>query len=383
MESNSEYQRLDDDLVSAIRKRIGQPTSKSYPHPHVTVASLDAIRHWAYGIGDYNPLYLDDAYAAAGPHGGIIAPPSMGFVFSRGISGGVTGMAGIHGLISETKFTWYRQIRPGDRLSGNSIISDVRERTGKYADRQLELVTEGLLRDVDGEVVVKVQNCQRRMERGGGRKASKYADRAPHVYTDDELEQLWSVAAEETCRGARTRSFQSVAVGDGIDPIVRGPLTTSDIIMFLIGWGGQYIRGHGDWVRWARRFRTAAITNPLNIPQPPEAVHWDDAIAQQTGVPAAYDYGPQRFSWLSTALTNWMGDAGALRSLSVQFRRHVFVGEAIWIRGQVAATRIEDGAGLVTVMLEAKNQSDELVATGEGEIQLPLDLDTNGSESAR
>ena len=370
MDNPGDFRLLEDDLVAAIRQRIGEPTSKSYPQAYVTVANQDAIRHWAYGIGDYNPLYLDEDYAAAGPHGGIVAPPSMAFVFSRGVTGGVTGMAGIHGLIVETKLTLYRQIRPGDQLSGNSVIADVREKAGAFSKRQIELVTEGVMRDAKGEVVAKIHNFQRRMERGGGRKSSKYDNYVRPVYSEEQLQRLWEFSAAEKPRGALARPFASVAVGDEIDAILRGPLTTSDIIVFLQGWGGQYVRAHGDWVRWARRHLAGTIRNPLNIPYPAEAVHWDDSIAQQTGVPAAYDYAVQRFGWMSTALTNWMGDAGMLRSLAVQFRRHVFVGEAIWIRGRVTATTRNDG--LISIALEAKTDAGELVATGEGEVLLPL-----------
>jgi hypothetical protein len=39
-------------------------------------------------------------------------------------------------------------------------------------------------------------------------------------------------------------------------------------------------------------------------------VHWEDELATRVGTPAAYDYGPERCSWMSHQLTNWMGDAG-------------------------------------------------------------------------
>ena len=32
------------------------------------------------------------------------------------------------------------------------------------------------------------------------------------------------------------------------------------------------------------------------------------------GAPGAYDYGPERCSWLTHHLTNWMGDDGFLRA---------------------------------------------------------------------
>ena len=37
----------------------------------------EVIRRFAEGIGDPNPLYIDEAYAKTTPFGGIIAPPSI------------------------------------------------------------------------------------------------------------------------------------------------------------------------------------------------------------------------------------------------------------------------------------------------------------------
>ena len=40
------------------------------------------------------------------------------------------------------------------------------------------------------------------------------------------------------------------------------------------------------------------------------------------GTPGAYDYGPERCSWLTHHLTNWMGDDGFLHKSSCKIRRH-------------------------------------------------------------
>ena len=65
------FTSVTDDVVEILRERIGTPITSNSPRPYVTVATQDAIRHWCYGIGDYNPLYLDPDYAARGPYHGI------------------------------------------------------------------------------------------------------------------------------------------------------------------------------------------------------------------------------------------------------------------------------------------------------------------------
>lgn len=42
-----------------------------------TVATADAIRHFAYGISDDNPLWLDHENASQSWYGRLVAPPSF------------------------------------------------------------------------------------------------------------------------------------------------------------------------------------------------------------------------------------------------------------------------------------------------------------------
>ena len=104
------------------------------------------------------------------------------------------------------------------------------------------------------------------------------------------------------------------------------------------------------------------------MPEPPERVHWDEALARAVGVPGAYDYGPERVAWLGHCVTNWMGDAGFLARLAVQVRRHNLIGDTTWCRGRV---RARGAPGEVTLALEAVNQRQETIAVGEATVVLP------------
>ena len=61
--------------LARVRSKIGQRVTLNDP-PYLTEVTRDAVRHWAWAIGDKNKLYLDEKYATASVHGGIIAPPS-------------------------------------------------------------------------------------------------------------------------------------------------------------------------------------------------------------------------------------------------------------------------------------------------------------------
>ena len=61
-------------------------------------ATRDTIRHYAYGVGDDNPLWCDPDYAASGPHGTIVAPPTFFYTFfSAGITPEFDGLQAFFG----------------------------------------------------------------------------------------------------------------------------------------------------------------------------------------------------------------------------------------------------------------------------------------------
>ena len=72
VESGQRFPLITQEALDALRSRIGQPFDR--PTPHVTEATADSIRHWVYGIGDTNPLWLDPEYARTTRWGGITAP---------------------------------------------------------------------------------------------------------------------------------------------------------------------------------------------------------------------------------------------------------------------------------------------------------------------
>ena len=210
------------------------------------------------------------------------------------------------------------------------------------------------------------------MERDAGREKGKYKTRNAPYYAPADLDRIWDEMAGERPRGGQPRYYDEIAVGDDVGVVVRGPITKSDFSVFVQGWGSQFVRAHGDWVRWVRRHPDGGIRNSFGVPEAAEAVHWDDDFARLIGVPRAYDYGPQRISWMATLVTNWMGDQGQLRHLSVQLRRPVLVGDAIWVRGTVRAKPTESVPdGVVELELTMTNQDEETVALGSARVALP------------
>jgi hypothetical protein len=100
-------------------------------------------------------------------------------------------------------------------------------------------------------------------------------------------------------------------------------------------------------------------------------VHWEEDFALEVGAPGAYDYGPERNSWLTHHLTNWMGDDGFLRRSHCKIRRHNPEGDMLFITGKVARKFEQDGRFLVEIEQEGRNQDNELSVIGTGVVELP------------
>src|SRR3989449_10487727 len=90
----SRFPTICDEALGALRALVGKEIRR--PEPYVEVATRDAIRHWAHGIGDRNPLW-----AAA-----RLAPPTILFAMDRIVSGYVTGLPGIHAMNAGSDFRW-------------------------------------------------------------------------------------------------------------------------------------------------------------------------------------------------------------------------------------------------------------------------------------
>lgn len=64
-------------------------------------------------------------------------------------------------------------------------------------------------------------------------------------------------------------------------------------------------------------------------------LHLDDAFAAEKGFPGMIAHGMFTMAHLTTCLTNWLGDPGALRSLRVIFRSAVAMGDTIVAGGTI------------------------------------------------
>lgn len=371
--AHAEYGKITQAEIDRIRARFG----KVYPiqFPFVRHVNRDSIEHVARAIGDANPLWLDPDHAARSRYGRLVAPPALLYAAAWGswdLRRG-QGLPGVHGLHSSDRWLYYRPLLDGDVVHATKTPVRLDEMTGKWTGRAMLQADEIRFYNQRDELVALQVFSAIRGEREAGKKAGKYANVRKAVYTDEEIEQIDREIAAEVVRGATPRWWDDVQVGEPMQPLVRGPLTVSDMIAWMMGIGSPHIRSGQHWLAYRRRSPKVAVKDPVTrIPQAVERVHWDPYMAAEIGMPDAYDYGSQRGGWASHFLTNWAGDDGWVAECFPFYRGMNFIGDVTRIRGEVVAKWTgRSGIGYVDVRFEAINQRGENIMPGTGTIALP------------
>lgn len=369
------FPRITERGVDELRKRIGRPIERE-PEPWCYEATRDNIRHYAHGIGDDNPLWCDPEYAERTAHRGLIALPSFLFACSRIVSGYVGGLPGIHAMWAGADWNWYKRIRRNDQVSTISRLKDVIVRETKFSGMAIQQIYSVEFFNQDGDKMAEADSWCFRTERDSAReKGVKYGvigAEPAHQYSQETLNDIDKQYSNEEVRGSKIRYWEEVAVGDRLPTMVKGPMTVTGFIAYAQGWGGLYIRANKLAWKMMRRHPGLGIPNRFNIPDCPERVHWEKEFALAVGVPGAYDYGPERCSWMTHHLTNWMGDDGFLVSSSTKIRRHNPEGDTIFIDGEVLEKfKNLNGDNCVKIRQNANNQDGEVSIYGTGVIALP------------
>jgi len=373
-EPNRLFPKITDEALDSLRLRKNVLIENT-AEPWCYEATRDNIRHYAHGIGDDNPLWCDPDYAAQTRFGGIIALPSFLFATSRIISGYVGGIPGVHAMWAGADWTWHKPVLRNQAITTQAWLKDLIEHDTKFAGRAIQQIYHVNFFNPDGDLVAEADSWCFRTDRDQAREqGTKYSDvraRPPRVYTDAELEQVYKLYAAEEIRGATPRYWEDVAVGDELPTMAKGPMTVTGFIAYAQGWGGLYIRANKLAWRLAHNHAGLGIKNRFGIPDCPERVHWEPEFALMVGAPGAYDYGPERCSWLTHHLTNWMGDDGFLRRATCKIRRHNPEGDLLFITGKVIRKFAEESRHLVEIEQSAHNQDGELSVLGTGTIELP------------
>jgi acyl dehydratase len=365
---------LDDEAIAEARSVIGVEL-RHERFQWVRDVTRDAISHFVQGIGDDNPLYRDAEYARSARWGGLIAPPC--FLYAVDLTDVTPKLPGVQAIYAGTDWTWNDVIRAGDTIIPRVVLRDVKVKTGQFAERwALQTGSIEFFREPEHKLVAVAVSHTARMPRGKALKETgkgKYQPRDPHRYTDEKLAEIEKQILAEERRGPEPRFWEDVQVGDTLCPVVKGPLTTTDIIAFYSGTIGQKVYGgaHGDAVRYRQRYPDWHMSEKTGAKDSAGRGHVEPQTGNDVGMGGAYDLAPQRFSWCGHMITNWIGDDGFMRNLSLQARRPNLIGDTTWWNGKVVGKAVEDGQHTVSLEVEATNQLGDVTALGTAVVVLP------------
>ncbi|MFC1886129.1 MaoC family dehydratase N-terminal domain-containing protein [Thermodesulfobacteriota bacterium] len=351
-----------DEKINQRRFRANKPY---FPRSYYfnTEASRDGIRHFVHGLGDDNPLFTDETYAASTKYGGIVAPGCYLYTIQWVPPGAM--MPGVHAWYAGGEWEWYRPIFSGDQFQSICIIRELVEKKGRMTGGREIFIdyTDVVYINQKNEIVGKELQHTVLAGRNESKSAGKYRDLSKPVYIKKDWINILDQYADEEQKGKATRYWEDVNIGDKLPPMIKGPLSVRDELAWIMGGGSPFFRAHKLQYQYEHRHPKAleyVDSEEADAPgDVPELVHVLNAFAKGIGVERIYDYGSQRMSWLCNFFTNWMGDDGFLWKMSGDLRAFNQAGDITTFEGRVANKYVRDGRSCVDIEAWAKNQRNE------------------------
>ena len=348
---------------------------------HNKYITADLIRHFAYCIGDANPLWSDPSYAKNTGWGGIIAPPAFeDYVASPHMHRRPLGMEipGANQFDGGHSREYFSVLHAGDQvIRGIDTYLGIIEKTtpGKVYRLFVEMGQRTLYNQRGEKVVNVIGNGIITCIPPG--KIEEFQEQVagnivrPH-YTKKQLDELHAHYEDELSgkhrRGAEIRYWEDVNEGDEITTIMKGPLDDSDLRAYM-GWmssGGTVMH------RWKRvkEFPEPIIDPDTGAYKGGWAWHDSDADARNRGIPYALAEGKENCAEIGHGVTNWIGDDGVVKKLDLQNRAINYHGDMNWIKGKVARKYVENGEHLVDLDLMNECQDGRVNTKGMGIVRL-------------
>jgi acyl dehydratase len=267
-----------------------------------------------------------------------------------------------------------RPVRLDDTVTATAELASVEVRDGRDGWPMATHVDHTSYRAGDGTLLTEWFKTLDRDDRRVDQPAATAAS-PRYRKSDDELARIEDHYSSEpgSRRGDTTRHIDEVAVGDPPSTIVKGPLTITNVVGFLMGWGSPMCATNRMVHDYLARHPGARLRNPeTNVADTLERAHWDPVLARATGMADGYDFGLQRVCWIGHLLTDWCGDDGWLASLEVRLRKPNLLGDTTWITGTV--TEVDDRAGPdqgITCSVSGTKQRGEETVTATARLLLP------------
>ncbi len=139
-------------MISDIREGMALP-------PVVKQITQEKINLYAEASGDFNPIHVDESFAANTPFGGTIAHGMLNLAYVSEMMASVFGQDWSSSGRLRAKFK--EVARPGDTLTINSTVNSIEDRHGvSYANCSFEVHNQKDEVVVSGEATAKLSRGQ-------------------------------------------------------------------------------------------------------------------------------------------------------------------------------------------------------------------------------
>jgi hypothetical protein len=205
--------------------------------------------------------------------------------------------------------------------------------------------------------------------RGIPMEESKYRDEPLHRYSDDEMAKIVDQHEREYLRGSEILYWEDVGIGAELPPIVKGPHTPSDYVMYHSAFGAFFdVTDRIKYLMLKRIPGTGIVDPATNVPDFSASWHLGTYTGSSVGFPRGFDGSMQRISWFGHLVTNWMGDDAFLKSLSIYHCRPLFLWDAMWLHGRVVGK--DRATSTVDLELWGDNHRGERISNGKATVVL-------------
>lgn len=235
--------------LAGTTKQIGDMKLNHALSPIQGTMAAETLIASAGRLYPLDPLYTDADYAKSTKYNGVIAAsmtvqPGFGFAYiPKGTDIWISSDEPATGRGLDHELTFYKPIKAGDTLSGvltSQTITDITDPEGSTV-RKFRCVGTGEVYNQDGELVIgafysgietfKIFKDRSMAESYDGpltiavNKPDGYWDRIRerHYYTDKDWEYIKELWGKEEIRGAETRYWEDVNIGDEPVWTVDGP----------------------------------------------------------------------------------------------------------------------------------------------------------------
>src|SRR5580698_4321284 len=195
------FNKITDEALDALRLRVDVRIENTL-EPWCHEATRDAIRHYAHGIGDDNPLWCDPNYAKDTKQGGVVALPSFLFATSRIVSGYVGGLPGVHAMWAGADWTWHKHVHRNDEITTEAWLKDLVEHQTRFAGRAVQQIYHVRFFNQHGDLVAEADSWCFRTDRDTAREeGTKYTElksRPVRKYNETELADFYRHYHDET-----------------------------------------------------------------------------------------------------------------------------------------------------------------------------------------